>query len=112
MGSSEIMARKRKAKPASGPRVRRFLGPEPEEELDLHGMAVDEALAAVDVLLTAYRGKAGILLRLIHGHSNRGPDSIRVRLHQNLATVWKRRVARYRLDFHNHGATLIETSGA
>ena len=105
------MSGRKKAKPVPTHQPRAPLGPIPEEELDMHGMAVDEALAAADALLSRYRGRPGAVLRLIHGHSNRGPDSIRTRLHHALATVWKRRVLRFRLDFHNHGATLVETSG-
>ena len=82
-----------------------------EEEFDLHGMAVDEAMAAAEQLLERHRGKPGTIVRLVHGHSNSSPDSIRKSLHRNLATVWKRRVKRYRLDFHNPGATLVEIGG-
>ena len=79
-----------------------------EEELDLHGMAVDEAIVAAGLLLERHRGKSGRILRIVHGHSNSAPDSIRKSLHRNLNTVWKRQVKRYRLDFHNPGATLLE----
>ncbi len=81
-----------------------------EEELDLHGMAVDEALVAVGQLLERH-GKPGSILRVVHGHSNSAPDSIRKSLHRNFETVWKRRVKRYRLDFNNPGATLLEIAG-
>jgi len=83
-----------------------------EEELDLHSMAVDEALAAVDELLERHRRSPGSVLRIVHGHSNSSPDSIRKSLYRNLTTVWKRRVKRYRLDINNPGATLVKVSGA
>jgi hypothetical protein len=51
------------------------------------------------------------MVRLIHGHSNAGPDSIRKRVRLALDTVWSRRVRRYRTDFHNPGATLVELTG-
>ena len=82
-----------------------------EEELDLHGMAVDEALVAVGQLLERHRGKPGLILRVVHGHSNSAPDSIRKSLQRNLTTVWKNRVKKSRLDFLNPGATLIEITG-
>jgi len=82
-----------------------------DDELDMHGMAVDEALAAADQIFNRYKGKPGILLRFIHGHSNKGPDSIRTRLRLALDTEWKRRVKRIRMDFFNSGATLVETTG-
>jgi DNA-nicking Smr family endonuclease len=77
-----------------------------DEEADLHGMAVDEALVAAEALLKRHR--AGATVRIIHGHSNRGNDSIRTNLHRALTSVWKNRVKRFRTDFHNPGATLIE----
>ena len=77
-----------------------------DEELDLHGMAIDEALVAAEALLRRHR--AGATVRLVHGHSNRGPDSIRSRLHRALGSVWKHRVRRFRTDFMNPGATLVE----
>jgi DNA-nicking Smr family endonuclease len=79
------------------------------EELDLHGMAVDEAMVAAEQLFK--RHKPGAIVRLVHGHSNAAPDSIRKSLHRMLATAWKRKVKRYRLDFQNPGATLVELSG-
>jgi len=83
-----------------------------DEELDLHGMAVDEAVAATEQLLARHRGKPGNKLRLIHGHSNSAPDSIRKRIRLALDTVWSKRITRYRTDFNNPGATLVEVSGA
>ena len=79
-----------------------------EEELDLHGMAVDEALAAAEQLLERHRRKPGTIVRIVHGHSNPAPDSIRKSLHRGLATRWKGWVKRYRLDFNNPGSTLVE----
>jgi hypothetical protein len=79
-----------------------------DEEIDLHGMAVDEALTAAESMLKRHR--SGAMLRMIHGHSNRGNDSIRTNLHRALTSVWKIRVKRFRTDFHNPGATLIEVA--
>ncbi len=77
-----------------------------DEEVDLHGMAVDEALVAAEAALSRHR--RGSVIRLVHGHSNRGHDSIRTRLRLALDSVWSIRVKRYRTDFHNPGATLVE----
>ena len=82
-----------------------------EEDLDLHGMAVDEAMAAAEHLLERYKARPGAILRIIHGHSNIAPDSIRKSLYRNLGTIWKQRIKRYRLDVHNPGATLLEIAG-
>src|SRR5690606_33898257 len=77
-----------------------------DEEVDLHGMAVDEALVAAESLLRRHR--AGATVRLIHGHSNRGPDSIRTGIHRALTSNRKQRVKRFRTEFPNPGATLVE----
>jgi DNA-nicking Smr family endonuclease len=77
-----------------------------DEDVDLHGMAVDEALAEAEAALSRHR--SGAVVRLIHGHSNRGQGSIRTRVHQSLVSVWKSKVKRFRLDFNNPGATLVE----
>lgn len=79
-----------------------------DEEIDLHGMAVDEALTAAEAMLARHR--TGAKLRFIHGHSNRGNDSIRTNLHRALTSVWKKRVKRFRTDFANPGATLVEVA--
>ena len=79
-----------------------------DEEVDLHGMAVDEALAEAESMLKRHR--SGAMLRMIHGHSNRGPDSIRTNLHRALSSIWKIRVKRFRTDFQNPGATLVEVA--
>ena len=105
------MSRGRKRR-VSAPRPARTPEFPVDEELDLHGMAVDEALAAVDGMLARHRGRPGAMLRIVHGQSNPSPDSIRKRLRLSLDTVWKNRVRRLRADFLNPGATLVETSGA
>lgn len=79
-----------------------------DEEIDLHGMAVDEALVAAEALLSRHR--RGDLVRFIHGHSNRGSDSIRTNIQRALSSVWRSRVTRFRPDFHNPGATLVEVA--
>lgn len=86
-----------------------------EEEIDLHGMAIDEAIALVEMALGRYRSRPGTCLRIIHGHSSGRPDpttgvradSIKGTLHRNLASVWKRRVRAFRQEPGNPGATLI-----
>lgn len=81
-------------------------GIEVEEELDLHGLSIAEAMALVDLALTRW-AKAGGRLRVIHGHSSGLSDSIKGALRRNLESVWKSRVAAYRPEPGNPGSTLI-----
>lgn len=105
-------ARRGRRSPASPRATAGAPPPRPElpvdEEIDLHGMAVDEALAAAEAALL--RHGPGSVVRLVHGHSNRNHDSIRSRIRFALNGVWRKRVARFRTDFHNPGATLVEIS--
>lgn len=78
-----------------------------DEELDLHGCAVDEALALVELALARHRGRPGSVIRLIHGHSSGNSGSIKGALRRGLESVWKSRVAAYRPEPGNPGATLV-----
>jgi DNA-nicking Smr family endonuclease len=98
------MGRKRKeggGSPSPVPRLEISV----DEELDLHGMAVDEALAATELALT--RNRSGATLRLIHGHSSGNVGSIRGALRRNLETVWKKKARSFRPEPGNPGATLV-----
>jgi len=98
------MAAKRKPKGTGIPASSRLLI-NVDEELDLHGMAVDEALAQAELALARHR--AGATLRFIHGHSSGDLGSIRGALRRNLETVWRKRVRSFRLEPGNPGATLV-----
>lgn len=82
--------------------------PEPvvDEELDLHGLSILEAMAQVDLAITRW-ARSGGSLRVIHGHSSGASDSIKGALRRNLASVWKGRVAAFRPEPGNPGSTLI-----
>jgi DNA-nicking Smr family endonuclease len=78
-----------------------------DEEVDLHGMAVDEALAAAALALERHRGKRGAVIRFIHGHSSGLSGSIKGAFKRNLDSVWKGRIAAHRPEPGNPGATLV-----
>jgi DNA-nicking Smr family endonuclease len=78
-----------------------------DEEIDLHGQSIAEALVAVELALARHHGRPGAILRLIHGHSSGNVGSIRGALHRNLETVWRRQVKSFRPEPGNPGATLV-----
>lgn len=79
-----------------------------DEEVDLHGLAVDEAMVQAGLALDRYRGRKGAILRFIHGHSSGTSGSIKGALQRNLGTVWKSRIASFRPEPGNPGATLAK----
>ena len=95
---------KRKAPLAGMPRAR--LAPEVDEEIDLHGLSIAEAMAQVEMALARW-ARAGGRLRVIHGHSSGSGASIKGALRRNLGSIWKSRIDSSRPDPGNPGATLI-----
>jgi DNA-nicking Smr family endonuclease len=78
-----------------------------DEELDLHGLAIDEAMAMVELAFARWRNRPGACIRIIHGKSSGTRDSIKGMLRHNLETRWKGKVDAYRQEPANPGATLI-----
>lgn len=79
-----------------------------EEEVDLHGLAVDEAMVAAELALKRYAKMPGAVLRFVHGHSSGSSGSIKGALKRNLETVWSGRVQGFRPEPGNPGATLVK----
>ena len=78
-----------------------------DEEIDLHDMTVDEAMAYVELALERHRKAKSANLRIIHGKSSGGVNSIKGALHRNLETRWRNRIQKFRSEPGNPGATLI-----
>ena len=95
---------KRKARAGGPPPAR--MGVEVDEELDLHGLSIAEAMALVEMALARWAPSGGSL-RVIHGHSSGASDSIKGALRRNLDSVWKSRIAAVRPEPGNAGSTLI-----
>lgn len=79
-----------------------------EEEVDLHGMAVDEAMVQAELALKRWQGRSGAVLRFIHGHSSGNAGSIKGALKRSLETLWKNRVRSVKPEPGNPGATLVK----
>lgn len=77
------------------------------EDLDLHGLAIDEAMVQAELALARWRNRPGACIRIIHGKSSGTRESIKGALKHNLETRWKNRVASFRQEAANPGATLV-----
>jgi DNA-nicking Smr family endonuclease len=79
-----------------------------DEEVDLHGLAVDEAMVQAELAIRRWQGRAGAVIRFIHGHSSGTSGSIKGALKRSLETLWKNRVRSVRPEPGNPGATLVK----
>lgn len=78
-----------------------------DEELDLHGFAIDEGLAEIDIFLDMARKYRLSRVRVIHGMGpDRGP-SLRKEIHRYLKTRGRSKVDRIETEPHNAGAVII-----
>jgi hypothetical protein len=57
--------------------------------------------------LARWRNRPGACIRVIHGKSSGTRDSIKGMLRHNLETRWKGKVAAFRQEPANPGATLV-----
>lgn len=78
-----------------------------DEEIDLHGLAIDEAMVQVGLALARWGKRPGACLRIIHGQSSGTRDSIKGALRRNLESLWKNKVRSFRQEFANPGSTLV-----
>jgi DNA-nicking Smr family endonuclease len=78
-----------------------------DEELDLHGLTVAEAMVSVEMALARWARSSDAVLRVIHGHSSGTQGTLKGTLRRNLETVWKGRIRGFRPEPGNPGATLI-----
>jgi DNA-nicking Smr family endonuclease len=83
------------------------LPPVIDEDLDLHGLAIDEAMVQVEQALARYRRGVSACIRIIHGKSSGTHDSIKGSLRRNLETRWSNRIRSFRPESGNPGATLV-----
>lgn len=103
-------SRPRRKDPLPGPKPLLRAPLEVDEEVDLHGLAVDEALVQAELALARWRGRDGAVIRLIHGHSSGTSGSIKGALKRHLETLWKSRIGAFRGEPGNPGATLVRIS--
>lgn len=78
-----------------------------DEDLDLHGLSIDEAMVQVELAIKRYKNQSKAILRVIHGHSSGTQVSIRGALKRNLETKWKSLIKSHKPEPGNPGSTLI-----
>ncbi len=78
-----------------------------DEEMDLHGLTIDEAIAQVELWLEQFSHLPGARLRVVHGRSGHSRDTIRGRIYWCAKTVWKGKLKAYYQEPHNSGATIL-----
>ena len=78
-----------------------------DEELDLHGLAIDEAMVQVELLLNRYKNHKKTIVRIIHGYSSGKQNSIQGALKRNLNSIWKGKILSHKPEPGNPGSTLI-----
>jgi DNA-nicking Smr family endonuclease len=76
-------------------------------EMDLHGLTIEAALRQFNKLLSSTQWPPSAVIRIIHGHSNTGEDSIKMQLHRQLQGPLSHRIQDFYLEPFNPGATLI-----
>jgi DNA-nicking Smr family endonuclease len=80
--------------------------PEPDMEIDLHNLSVEEAVAKIEDLLEAMSRAGLTCLRIVHGGGNLGYGPIKKALDRNFRSVWKQRVRFYKTEPDNQGSSL------
>ena len=96
----------KKPSPVTSKPFLRFESPV-EEEVDLHGLAIDEAMVQAELAIARWKKHPGACIRFIHGKSSGNQNSIKGALRRNLETAWKHAVRSFRPELANPGATLV-----
>jgi DNA-nicking Smr family endonuclease len=81
--------------------------PVPDEEVDLHGLTVDEAIAEIDIRLDAMKSVGYRCLRVVHGGGNPGYGPIKKTLDRQFRGPWKHRVRQILVEPGNSGSSLV-----
>jgi DNA-nicking Smr family endonuclease len=82
--------------------------PLPEQELDLHGFPIDEAMAAIEEMFEAMKLANMTVLRLIHGGGHPSSSQIKRTIDKKVRSEWKGVVKFYTTEPNNAGASIIQ----
>jgi DNA-nicking Smr family endonuclease len=87
---------------------KRRIAEEPaDEELDLHGLTIDQGVAETEMFIELARQYKLDSIRIVHGL---GPDqgrSLRTEVLRYLKTKAKGKITGYKIEPHNQGAVII-----
>lgn len=78
-----------------------------DEELDLHGMTVDEALANLEIMMDQMKFAGHKTLRVIHGGGFGQYGPVKKYFDRHISGPLKSRISSVRKEGHNSGATLL-----
>lgn len=82
--------------------------PLPEQELDLHGFTIEEAIAAIEEMFLAMQLAKMSVLRLIHGGGHPSSGLIKKAIDQKVRSEWKGKVRFYGTEPNNAGSSIIQ----
>ena len=106
--NSKHQSSKKQSKPSTKPVW--FLDDEKVDlELDLHGLAIEEAMILVERELELAVKSNYRIIRVIHGSNKQTKDCIYNYFFTNIKGKWNRYINKHRFDNHNRGATLLYT---
>lgn len=78
-----------------------------DQELDLHSMTVDEAIANLEITLDEMKFAGQKVLRVIHGGGFGQYGPIKKHLDRHIQGPLKSRISSWRKEGHNSGATIL-----
>ena len=83
-----------------------FAEPAADSEIDLHGMALEEALCKVELELELAKKNNWKCIRIVHGIGEKSGGVIRKVLEKKFRSEWSGFVSEYRHEKSNRGSSL------
>lgn len=82
--------------------------PNPEDEIDLHGMTADEAAEAVERRIDDLIIAGLSVLRVIHGGGNPSYGNVKRIIDRKVRSEWSNKVVFYRTEPDNAGSSILK----
>ncbi|MCQ2060499.1 MAG: Smr/MutS family protein [Fibrobacter sp.] len=82
--------------------------PNPEDEIDLHGMTADEAAEAVERRIDDLIIAGLSVLRIIHGGGNPSYGNVKKIIDRKVRSEWSNKVVYYRTEPDNAGSSILK----
>ena len=89
-----------------------FAEPTADSEIDLHGLALEEALCKVEQELKLAKKNKWKCIRIVHGIGEKSGGVIRKVLEQKFRSEWSGFISEYRYERNNRGSSLAILGGA
>jgi len=88
-----------------------FAEPAADSEIDLHGLALEEALCKVELELKLAKKNKWKCIRIVHGIGEKSGGVIRKVLEQKFRSEWSGFISEYRYERNNRGSSLAILGG-